>query len=38
MSMETEELKRRIEELEAANMHLAARALERELKFRHKAD
>ncbi len=36
MSMDTDEIKRRIEELEQANMHMAARALQRELKFRSK--
>jgi hypothetical protein len=36
MSLTADELKRRIDELQASGMHLAARALIRELHFRQK--
>ncbi len=36
MSISTDELKRRIEELRASGMELAARALIRELNYRQK--
>lgn len=36
MGLSTEELQRRIEDLQASGMHLAAKALLRELSFRQK--
>ena len=38
MSMSTEEIERRIEELQQSGMHMAARALMKELNFRRKHD
>ncbi len=38
MSMTTEEIEQRIEDLQASGMHLAAKSLQRELKFRRKDD
>ena len=38
MSMTTEEIERRIEELNDSGMHVAAKALSRELRFRRKDD
>ncbi len=38
MSMSNEEIERRIEELQQSGMHMAARALMKELNFRRKHD
>lgn len=38
MSMSTEEIERRIEELQQSGMHMAARALQKELAYRRRTD